>query len=387
MTIPTPVATAMSLGMGAREALRAAFDRSIGLGATLPLTAEKVTPRGLERAMGLPGGSIRAVRVLDAHSGTAARARIEIDSDADLPAHLFLKLPPQNYLQHVMMNVFGMGIKETIAYRALGDTPPVRVPRCYAAEVSAFRRRSLLVLEDLSGVARFRTVLDSISAEEAEALVDSFADLHAAFWGTDRFGTDLAPLAERTTASIRLADMIRRRFLENITGHAADLVPAEMQRQCRIFYQRSADIDAFWASTPQTLMHGDPHLGNLFFTDEGPGFLDWQIATAGPGIRDVVYSLTASVEPDLLRTIERGLVDRYAARLAAAGVDADPERLWTLYRAATTEFYLNAVCTAEASDRMQPLEVSAVGVQRAVAGVAAHDGFGVLTELVGAHRG
>ncbi|MFC8528113.1 phosphotransferase family protein [Nocardia sp. NPDC057227] len=386
MTIPTPVATAMSIGMGVREALRAAFDRSIGIGADIPLKAERIKPRWLEKVLGLPEGSITAIEVLDEHSGTAARARIAVRSTADIPEHLFLKLPPENYLQHVMMNVFGMGIKETIAYRALGDEPPVRVPRCYAAKVSGFRKRSLLVLEDLSEVARFRTVLDSISDTEAEALVDAFADLHAAFWGTDRFGTDLAPLAERTTASIQLANLIRRRFLEKINGHAAELIPAEMQAQCRIFYQRAPEIDAFWASVPQTLMHGDPHLGNLYFTDAGPGFLDWQIATAGPGIRDVVYSLTASMEPELLRKVERGLVDRYTARLATAGIEVDAERMWTLYRAATTEFYLNAVCTAEASDRMQPLEVSAVGVQRAVAAVAAHDGFGLLTELIDARK-
>ncbi|MFJ1455961.1 phosphotransferase family protein [Nocardia sp. N2S4-5] len=380
-------ATASALGMATREAVRAGLDRVLP-GGTIPLRIDEVTERWLGDALGLPPGALTSVQVLDAHSGTAARARIAVKSESgDIPAHLFVKLPPSNYLQHVLMNVFGLGLHEILAYRALGEQPPVRVPKCYVAQSDRFRRRTVLVLEDLSATARFRTVVDTVTRAEAEAVIDALADLHAAFWDTDRFAGDLRPLATRTTADIRLGDLIRRRFLAEITGHSADLVPAEMRRQCRIFYQRSADIDAFWAAQPRTLIHADPHLGNLFFTDDGPGFLDWQIATAGAGIRDVAYFATASVEPGLLRTIERDLVRRYVSRLEAAGVAVDGERLWTLYRAAITEFYLAAVCTAEAGDRMQPFEVSRVGVERAVAGVAAHDSFEVLTTLIEGARG
>ncbi|WP_040801412.1 hypothetical protein [Nocardia higoensis] len=76
--------------------------------------------------------------------------------------------------------------------------------------------------------------------------------------------------------------------------------------------------------------------------------------------------------------IERFRTDR----LAAAGIDADFERTWMLYRAAITELLLAAVCTAEAGDRMQPRDVSRVGVERAVAGVTAHDSFDVLDALI-----
>ncbi|WP_174183826.1 phosphotransferase family protein [Nocardia barduliensis] len=380
------VATARSLGMAGKEAIRAALDRTNSYGTRIPLRVQDATARRLAATLGLPPGAITSVRVLDHHSGTAARARIAVESEADIPETLFLKLPPRNYLQHVLMNIFRLGTREIVAYRALGDTPPIRVPRCYAAQVDPLRRRSILVLEDLSATAEFRTVRDSVSQAEAEAVIDAMAALHSAHWGTDRFTGDLAPLAERSSADVRLGDIIRRRFLRQITGHTAPLIPETMKRQCRIFFQRSADIDAFWAAQPQTLIHGDPHLGNLFFESAGPGFLDWQIATAGAGIRDVAYFATASVEPDLLRTIEKDLVERYAAGLDAAGVPVDGDRLWTLYRAGITEFYLAAVCTAEAGARMQPLEVSRVGVERAVAGVQAHDSFGVLAALIDGKR-
>jgi aminoglycoside phosphotransferase (APT) family kinase protein len=375
--------TALSVGLATREAIRAGLDRVVPTRAGLPLRIDEVTAEWLGAALDLPPGAIVSVRVLDAHSGTAARARIAAKCDfGGVPEQLFVKLPPRNYLQHVLMNVFHLGIREIHAYRALGDSPPIRVPKCYVAQSDRIRQRSVLVLEDLSETAQFRTVVDTVTRAEAEAVVDAMADLHATFWDTERFAGDLGPLTVRTRADIRLGDIIRRQFLANINGHTADLIPEAMKRQCRIFYQRSADIDAFWAAQPRTLIHADPHLGNLFFEDSRPGFLDWQIATAGAGIRDVAYFANASVEPDLLRTIERELVARYCARLEAAGVSVDGDRLWALYRAAITELYLAIVCTAEAGSRMQPFEVSRVGVERAVAGVAAHDSFAVLEALV-----
>ncbi|GAA3218925.1 phosphotransferase [Actinocorallia longicatena] len=384
---PQPVVVALGLGMAVREAARAGLNRVLPGGGPVPLRVEGVTDAWLGRALRLKSGDVTSVRVVGADSGTAARARIAVTSESGgVPERLFVKLVPTNYLQHVMLNLFELGVREIHAYTALGDVPPVRVPRCHVAMVDPARGRSVLVLEDLSETARFRTVLDSLTRQEAEAVADGMADLHAAFWESDRFAGDLRPLAGRSAGAERLGNLIRRRFLGSITGPAAGLIPEEMKRECRMLFERSGEIDAFWDAQPRTLIHGDPHLGNLFFEGAVPGFLDWQVAMAGAGIRDVAYFACASVEPELLRTFERELVERYTARLAAAGVAVEVERQWTLYQAATTEFYLAAVCTAEAGERMQPRDVMLSGVERAVAGVAAHDGFGVLARLLEAER-
>ncbi len=380
------LATALGIGMVAKEAIRVGLDRTIAGGTGIPLRADQVTEQWLCEALGLTPGAIESVHVIQQDSGTAARARIAVESDADIPDHLFLKLAPHNYLQHVLMNVFELGTHECLAYQTLGSNPPVRIPRCYVVRVDRTRRRTFLALEDLSGRAEFRTVIDSVTRTEANAVVDALADLHARFWRTDRFAHDLAPLAVRSAGEIRIGDMIRRRFLGEITGHTAELIPEPTKRQCRMLFEHSTAIDAFWDSQPQTLIHGDPHLGNLFFEGADPGFLDWQVAKAGAGIRDVAYFASASVEPDLLRTIERDLVERYARRLCSAGIAVDGDDLWSLYRAAITEFFLAAVCTAEAGARMQPLDVSRVGVERAVAGVLAHDSFTVLAALAAGKR-
>ncbi|WP_007512692.1 MULTISPECIES: phosphotransferase family protein [Pseudofrankia] len=377
--------TALGLGMAMTEAVRAGLDRALPGGASVPLRAHQANTRWLEAAFGLAPGTVRSVSVIDEHSGTAARARLAVDSDAtEVPGHLFLKFTPHHYSQHVLMNVFGLGAREVLAYHALGERPPVLTPRCYAASVNRFRGRAVVLLEDLSSTARFRTVRDSVTPAEAEAVVDALADLHIAFWETTRFSGDLKALVGRAPAADRLGDLIRRRLLGTMKGQAADLVPESMKRQCRMFFERSRDIDGFWAALPQTLIHADPHLGNLFFKGGSPGLLDWQNAMSGAGIRDVAYFAAASVEPEVLRKIERGLVERYAAWLDAANIRADLDDLWVWYGAAMTEFFLAAVCTAEAGDTMQPFEISRVGVERCVAAVAAHDSFTLLTKLVDA---
>ncbi|WP_245714084.1 ecdysteroid 22-kinase family protein [Nocardia vaccinii] len=381
------LATARGIASVAKEAVRAAADRTMPSGDGIPLRAGEATASWLAAALDLPTGSVTSLRILDQHSGTAGRARIAVDSAfPGAPTHLFLKTVPRNYLQHVLMNVFRLGTREILAYRALGDAPPLRVPRCYLARADRLRGRCVLLLEDLTGTAQFRTVVDSVTRAEAEAVVDALAGLHAHFWNTDRFTGDLRPLAQRTAAEIRIGDIVRRRFLGNIHGPAGDIIPERMKRQCRVFFERGGDIDAFWAAQPQTLLHGDPHLGNLFFESGTPGFLDWQVAAAGAGIRDIAYFATASVEPALLREIERDMVRRYVTRLAEADVNLDADHTWTLYRAAVTELFLAAVCTAEAGERMQPREVMRVGVQRAVAAVTAHDSFTLLDELIGPRR-
>ena len=380
--MPSPV------GLIAKELGRVGLDRVAPSGRTLPDRGRRITSKRLERFLGLAPGSVRAVHVLDEHHGTAGRVRIVVEPapGVDVPETLFVKLTPRNLIQRVMMNVFELGAREVLFYSAVADEAPVRTPQCHGARLDARRGRSLMVLEDLSPTARFRDIRDPASAVEAAAVVDALADLHEAFWESSRFTGELALLRARSAASEQLGNMFVGRVLGNLKGRSAEAVPAEMQRQSRIVFEKRDQIDAFWARGPQTLCHGDTHLGNLFFEGAAPGFLDWQAAMIGPGIRDVSYFLCASVDASVLAPIEHDLVDRYAARLAARGVEVDAERTWNRYRASAAEFYIAALVTAGTSDRMQPPEISQVGVDRAVAAMARLGTFELLAGIVAGQK-
>ena len=375
------VHTAGAIGLALKETGRAGLDRLLP-GGRIPRRSEDVTAGWLAEVIGARPGEVRAVTVAESHSGTAARARLalEVDPSSGLPADLFVKLVPTSLVQHAMMNLFHLGRREVLAYRTLGDDPPLRVPRCFAAEIDQRRGRNALVLEDLSATATFRTVKDSLSLDETEAVVDAMARLHIAYRQSPVL-EGFTPIGQLSPAASALGVAIRRRLLGNESGPTADLIPADIRQACRIMFERSDDIDRLWASRPQTLLHGDPHLGNLFFEGPTPGFLDWQVAMSGVGIRDVAYFATVSVEPERLRQMERGLVDRYVARLRSAGIEVDLEDQWDLYRAGVSEIFMSAVAAAEAGEMAQPPDVSREGVRRAVAAVEAHDSFGVLASL------
>ncbi|WP_426573980.1 phosphotransferase [Aquihabitans sp. McL0605] len=372
-----------SLALVGKELGRVGLDRVLPDRSTLPDRGSDVTTAVLERITGRPAGSIRSVRVLDEHHGTAGRVRIAIDAapEADLPETLFLKLTPKSPTQRVMMSVFALGTRELLFYSAIADDVPLRVPRCFGAELDARRGRNLMVLEDLSSTAVFRDIREPASAEEAASVVDALADLHAAFWRSDRIDGDLAPLRSRGAAAEKLGNVFVGKVLGKLKGRNAEVIPAEMQRASRIVFEQKEAIDAFWAGEPQTLCHGDTHFGNLFFEGTTPGFLDWQATMTWPGIRDVSYFAISSVDPAVLEPIERGLVDRYAARLAGHGIDLDGDQTWDRYRASASDMYVSAVVTAGTSDRMQPAEISQVGVDRVVAAMARLATFDLLAQI------
>ena len=375
---------ASSVALVAKELGRVGLDRVLPDSRTLPDRGPAITTACLERVTAQAPGSIRSVRVLDEHHGTAGRVRLAIDTapDVDLPDTLFVKLTPRNVIQRMMMSAFALGSREVLFYSSIAGDAPVRTPRCYGAELDARRGRNLMVLEDLSDTATFRDIREPASAEEAAAVIDALGDLHASFWASPRLGGDLAPLRSRSAAAEQLGNVFVGRVLGNLKGRSADAVPLDMQRQSRIVFEQKEGIDAFWADEPQTLLHGDTHFGNLFFEAGAPGFLDWQATMIGPSIRDVSYFLGASVDPTVLEPIERGLVDHYVHRLASHGVDTDPERMWDLYRASAADFYVAAVVTAGTADRMQPPEISQTGVDRTVAAMQRLGTFDLLERIV-----
>jgi aminoglycoside phosphotransferase (APT) family kinase protein len=371
---------ASSIALVARELGRVGVDRVLPAGGTLPDTGAALTPAFLEMITGQPTGSIRSVSVLGEDHGTAGRVRVRLttSSASDLPETLFVKVTPRNVIQRVMMNVFELGAREVLFYGAIAPQVPVRVPRCHGVELDARRGRNVIVLEDLTDTATFRDIRSPASADEAAAVVEALADLHAAFWNSPRFGRDLAPLRARSAASERLGNRFVGRILGNLKGHAAEVVPEEIQRKSRVVLERRAEVDRHWRTLPQTLCHGDTHFGNLFFEGPRPGFLDWQAVMMGPGIRDVSYFLIASVDADELPSIERDLVERYVERLGSHGVDVDRALAWDRYRASAVEIYVAAIVTASTSDRMQPAEISVVGVDRVAAAVQRLETFDVL---------
>src|SRR5262249_58176577 len=95
------------------------------------------------------------------------------------------------------------------------------------------------------------------------------------------------------------------------------------------------DVARLWNSGPGTLVHGDPHMGNLFVdTKDGDrtGFLDWAVIGRSPGLRDIAYVLCNSVPHEVRARNERVWLDRYCELLDDAGIELTAETAWEQYR-------------------------------------------------------
>jgi Ser/Thr protein kinase RdoA (MazF antagonist) len=163
--------------------------------------------------------------------------------------------------------------------------------------------------------------------------------VHARFHESPRFTRDLAWLAERLSPAFR--------------------------RFARLYVERAPAIAARWNAGPATLVHGDPHLGNLFVDGERIGFLDWGGTGVAPGMRDVAYVLCNSVPTELRRANEKEWIARYQSVLAEGGVTLGADTAWEQYRLFAIYSWLAATATLAMGSRWQPESLAFASTQRA----------------------
>jgi len=330
----------------------------------LPLDVADLTPEWfgdvLER-------DITGVELLDRSSGTTGRAQVALTGDPGAPKTVFVKLAPFDERQREFVTSVGMGVAEARFYRDLAAEIPVRVPGVWFAQTEG--ERYVMVLEDLvASGCRFPHPKDADIAWRARDIVEQLAALHARFWESPRFDGDgdLAWLAPKGTGAAGGGAT----FVKMAVDAVGDRMPDEFHRLADIYLARNDDIVALWNSGPRTLVHGDPHMGNLFVdTADGDrtGFLDWAMIGRSPGLRDVAYVLCNSVPAEVRAVDERGLVDRYCELLAGEGVDLDAGEAFDQYRLFAVYSWVSATSTAGMGSKWQPLHIGLAGTQRATA--------------------
>jgi hypothetical protein len=233
---------------------------------------------------------------------------------------------------------------EVAFYRDLAHTVEVSRPACYFAEVEPGTSDVVVVMEDLAPAEQGDQIA-GCTAEQASLVVDEAARLHGPRWGDPKL-RELAWL-DRGRTSGGMASMfgvVWDSFAERY-GAALDPVTREAGRQLAALLPRMR------AGTPTavTAVHGDYRLDNMLFgTSEGGRplvIVDWQTVQLGLGPSDVAYFLGSAFEPDLRRSAERDLVDRYhRALIDDYGVDHYPfEQCWDDYVRSSYSCLLMAV--------------------------------------------
>ena len=124
------------------------------------------------------------------------------------------------------------------------------------------------------------------------------------------------------------------------------------------------------------MLHGDPHLGNMFFEPDGrPGFLDWQRVMQGHWAHDVAYFTISALEPEPCAEHERALLRSYLDALAGFGGPELPiDAAFLAYRRQAVHGLVWVINPLT----MQPEEINSANARRFGAAVARLDSWSAL---------
>ena len=149
----------------------------------IPASVDELTPTWFSEAL---DADVASVKVIDAHSGTTGRARVQLEAADPVPETLFVKLQPFDQDQREFLRMIGLGVAEAQLYAAVGGDLPVRVPELWHASFDESDGSFVMVLEDLEASGcRFTSAEDDDVLDVAISLVEELAKLHAAYWGAD----------------------------------------------------------------------------------------------------------------------------------------------------------------------------------------------------------
>ena len=262
-------------------------------GVVFPSDLDDLTPDILGAALAerVPDVVVEQVDVVAAKragEGVASTAdRVVVDltygpgTSGDLPTRLILKtMLASPHAPQVMYE------NEVRFYREIRGELDIEAPRVFASHFDSATGRFGLLLEDFTARgARFFSALDPVSLAEMRSILGNLASLHARFWDSPRFTTDLSWVPTPMRGGMfGVFDTIGLELIEDqVARHPfkADLI-APLRRTVAQMWEPLWQVQRQHTQAPTTLLHGDPHVGNTYLLPgERGGLLDWQLMVHG----------------------------------------------------------------------------------------------------------
>ncbi len=291
---------------------------------------------------GFLGDLLRITPTYAPVAGEAKKAAIS------LPNSMIAKLPKLE--NRTMGEMLGAYERENMFYMTLADELPVATPRLYYAQLDRDadsekqleilraldklpnwmfgavsklggwvaerkKRRYVLLIEDINDAAPGDQVAGA-DPSRAQQVVEALALLHAHFWQSQTLDGHfwLLPL----DVDARMKHGLSKKSLPLFEKVFGDVLDAGLRSYVDEVMARGPDTLYELCKSPQTLLHGDMRLDNVFFRESEVVFFDWQLVRRGPAAYDLAYLLSGGLAPDYGSA--DGLLDTYHAALVAAGV-------------------------------------------------------------------
>ena len=338
---------------------------------SIPQGWDGITPGWMTTALGShhAGAVVDTVRVALRDDGTNKRARLELTYSAGSgPATVFAKAVDPDHAELVALT---SGLYHEPRLFSSGVALPLDHPTVYAALIDEERSDFLIVMEDV--VARGADPRDStrpMTVEQAANGVRGLARLHSAFWG-DRLTGDPAldwvePFVAFEGMQYAPLHIARERLGDTVSAEILALTGEQL------FIDIWARYIATLTTTSQTLLHGDPHIGNTYvLPGDDVGFLDWQMVRRGNWSLDLGYFLQGALTIEDRRSSEGELLEDYRAALTLPASEMpSPDEVLLRYRASVAHGLAIWMATLSGGDAWQSPQICVALAQRYAAAFA-----------------
>ena len=271
----------------------------------------------------LPNGHVRNVAVMSSVKKLRSHTfRLHLDyegSAADAPGSVILKM---GHLDSAGLPSYA-NRHEIAFYREVGPASPERLlPCCFEAADATSTSAWHLLLEDFTDSHFIATEWPlPPTLEQYEAIVQTQARFHAAWWDNPRLGVSVGSYVDGWEQVLRsLADQFAR-----FTDRYGEIMPVERRDLYERLFDRAPYLLARYHSRRNlTLIHGDAHPWNFFMPRPGVGegvrLIDWESWSIDAATDDLAYMMAMLWYPDRRRRMERPLLNLYHATLLAYGV-------------------------------------------------------------------
>jgi hypothetical protein len=303
------------------------------------------------------------VSVVLRDDGTNKRARLALTYSAGSgPATVFTKAVDPDHAELVALT---SGLYHEPRLFTSGVELPLDHPTVYLALIDESRSDFLMVMEDV--VARGADPRDStrpLSIDQVASGVRGLARMHSRFWGErlDTYPTLawLEPFVAFEGMQYAPLHIAHERLGDTVASEILALSGTDL----------FVDIWARYVGTltrsTQTLLHGDPHIGNTYLLpNDEVGFLDWQMARRGNWSLDLGYFLQGALTIEDRRAGERDLLNEYRGALDLPADELpSADEVWLRYRASVAHGLAIWMATLSGGDAWQGADICLALAQR-----------------------
>jgi Phosphotransferase enzyme family len=349
----------------------------------IPATVDGIDTDWLTSALSTryPGTVVTAMHHGRLIQGTGTKRRVLLEYNeaghmAGLPATMWIKGGFDGVHNHIMA---GGNAAEAIFFNQVAPSLDANIPRCYYAATEGPAGRSIVLLEDLlNRNVTFGRATRPLSVDAVRGVLDMQASYHARWWNRDSEQLDGV---ETGAPWLRGAIMhlLNQDNWDELIGRRSDIIPASLRDRARVVAASEAWFEWEKRGT-HTLLHGDLHLGNMFFERDGrPGVLDWQVVNRGQFTHDFTYSMVSALTVADRCAHGDDLLRYYLGRLAAHGVSSVPtfEEAFLAHRRDLMHGFWWAVTPST----MQPEDICRVTTERFAAAADDLDMLGALESI------